>query len=460
MRKKGMFLIFLLLIAAAALFAWQTDGFRPVVGAREIAPGEKPVTNPYKGFMAWGENYREDPLIRLAYVPVYWDELEPEEGVYDFRALEERCHFEQWREAGVHLVLRLVLDNPTEEPHIDLPQWLYEKMDGAGTWYDCSYGKGFSPDYTSPVLQQAHSRLIGALAERYARDPQVAFIELGSLGHWGEWHVHESAGIARFPGESVSDRYVQPYLEAFGPDRLLLRRPFTIGAREGMGLYNDSFGIPESHLLWLDWIENGYVSDQNGETLPAMGNFWEKAPSGGEFSPSEDMAWYFSETQFPTTMELLDQSHTTFLGPNAPQSGELTGNAQDNLRQFLARMGYCLGVRCCTVRKSLLSGKLDLTTIWENTGIAPLYAAWPIELEIRGESGEILWEKRYEQDFRPFLPGTFTLSFSLEGTENLKKGSYFLYIGIVDPMTGIPAVELQMDTERDGNQFLLVQFEI
>lgn len=454
-------MVFLLLIVAGVLlFAWRTNGFRPVIGSTTIAPGEKPVTNPYKGFMAWGENYREDPLIRLAYVPIYWDELEPEEGVYDFQALEERCCFDQWQQADVHLVFRLVLDTPTEEPHLDLPQWLYEKMEGAGTWYDCSYGQGFSPDYTSTVLQQAHARLIAALAQRYAQDPQIAFVELGSLGHWGEWHVLESAGIAQFPEEAISDKYVQSYLDSFGAGRLLLRRPFTVGSQEGMGLYNDSFGIPESHLLWLDWIENGYVSDQNGEALPPMRNFWEKAPSGGEFSSSEENAWYFSQTQFPTTMELLNQSHTTFLGPNAPKSGELTGIEQENMLQFLAEMGYCLGVRSCSLSRSLFSGRMDLTMDWENTGIAPLYATCPILLEIRGASGETIWETYYEQDFRSFLPGTFSLSLPLEGAEELEKGTYSLYIGIVDPMTGEPSIELRMDTERDGNKYLLIQFEI
>ena len=55
--------------------------------------GEKPVNNPYKGFVAWGENYREDDNVAFAYVPVYWSEIEKEEGVYDFESLENRNYF-------------------------------------------------------------------------------------------------------------------------------------------------------------------------------------------------------------------------------------------------------------------------------------------------------------------------------------------------------------------------------
>ena len=61
----------------------------PLVSA-EIPAGPKPVTNPMKGLVAWGENYRQDPYVAFAYVPVYWNELEPRQGEYDFAALEER----------------------------------------------------------------------------------------------------------------------------------------------------------------------------------------------------------------------------------------------------------------------------------------------------------------------------------------------------------------------------------
>ncbi|MBM6901374.1 hypothetical protein H6B10_17170, partial [Gemmiger formicilis] len=41
----------------------------PLVSA-EIPAGPKPVTNPMKGLVAWGENYRQDPYVAFAIVPV------------------------------------------------------------------------------------------------------------------------------------------------------------------------------------------------------------------------------------------------------------------------------------------------------------------------------------------------------------------------------------------------------
>ena len=167
-----------------------------------LPAGEKPVTNPLKGFAVWGENHRQDPWISFAYVPVYWNLLEPEEGVYDFAALEGRCSFKEWKKDNVRLILRVIADSPSDQSHMDIPKWLYEKMDGAGTWYDTGYGKGFSPDYENPVFQEAHQALLAALGARYKEDPQVAFIQLGSLGHWGEWHVNYGEGIPPLPRKS------------------------------------------------------------------------------------------------------------------------------------------------------------------------------------------------------------------------------------------------------------------
>ncbi len=434
--------VLLVLLVSAALFRFIKKKNTVLF---HISRTENPSVNPLKGFAAWGENFREDPWVSFAYIPIYWNLLEPEEGVYDFEALEERCYFEEWRKSGVRLIFRLVADSPSDESHMNIPEWLYDKMGQSGTWYDCSYGKGFSPDYRSQVFQEAHARLVKALYERYGQDPQLAFIQLGSLGHWGEWHVNTEAGIDKFPFQAVTDEYVKDYLEFFPGNMLLLRRPYTIGNENHLGLYNDSFGLPSSHDQWLSWIQDGYVSDQNGEALAAMPNFWEFAPSGGEFSPSQEISWYFSEEQFPVTLNLLEESHTTFLGPTAPKFKDFSGSPEEEkILKLLSRMGASLGIRSGRLTGLLLGGDLELTAVWENTGSAPMYQDWPIRLQIRSESGETVWQKDFLAGITAWTPGSHTWSVSLPGTDELPSGSYELLAGITDPLTGEPGLSLTM----------------
>lgn len=457
MQARRWFPLFLLVLALGLIALLR---LRIPLAAEELPASDKPITNPMKGLAAWGENYRQDPYVAFAYVPVYWNELEPRQGEYDFAALEERCHFTEWKADGVRLILRLVPDTPTEEPHMDIPQWLYDAMGGAGTWYSGDYGQGFSPDYENVVYRQAHRALIAALGERYAGDPQVAFLQLGSLGHWGEWHVDTGAGIAPFPTQDVTDGYVEDYLAVFSPGQLLLRRPYAIARDRGLGLYNDSFGLPDSHREWLAWIAEGYTSDQNGEHLPAMPDFWLRAPSGGEFSPHEEDGWYFSGSQFSTTLALLRQSHTTFLGPNAPAYGELSGAEEENLRTLLAEMGYSLGIRRCVVRRSFPSSIPEAELTWENTGIAPLYADWNLILELRDAEGAVAWSGRFPQEFSRWGLADQTVSVSLAGAEDLPAGRYTLWAGIEDPLTGQAGVALQMDVPQDGQMYRLAEFAL
>ncbi len=89
------------------------------------------------------------------------------------------------------MIIRLVLDYPNKENSMQIPKWLYNEIGGDGTWYDISYGKGFSPNYENKTLIYYHEKLIKALGERYNSSSEIAFIELGSIGHWGEWHTYE-----------------------------------------------------------------------------------------------------------------------------------------------------------------------------------------------------------------------------------------------------------------------------
>ena len=83
--------------------------------------------NPLMGYVpsAWYNEVSED--ISLLYMDITWAELEPEEGVYNWASIDEENQISRWRKEGKHLVLRFVCDIPSDEEHMDIPEWLYEK---------------------------------------------------------------------------------------------------------------------------------------------------------------------------------------------------------------------------------------------------------------------------------------------------------------------------------------------
>ena len=164
---------------------------------QKYEPSEEVFGNPLMGYApcAWNAEVRED--VSLLYMDVTWAELEPEEGKYNWEEIEKENQLDRWREEGKHIVLRFVCDVPGAEKHMDIPEWLYKKTDQAGTWYDVEFGKGFSPDYNKEQFIAYHRKAVEAMGEHWGQDGLISYIELGSLGHWGEWHVNYSEGIQR-----------------------------------------------------------------------------------------------------------------------------------------------------------------------------------------------------------------------------------------------------------------------
>ncbi len=408
--------------------------------------------NPLMGYApsAWYNEVSED--ISLLYMDITWAELEPEEGVYNWASIDEENQISRWRKEGKHLVFRFVCDIPGEEAHMDIPEWLYEKSGKAGKWYDGEYGKGFAPDYNNPTIISCHEQAVKALEEHFGQDGLISYVELGSLGHWGEWHVNYSEGIQRIPREAVREKYILPWTEAFPDARILMRRPFASAEKYGFGLYNDMTGQPEATQSWLGWINNGGEYDQTGEknVIVPMNDFWKTAPSGGEFTSSLSMEEML-DTNLSGTVEMIREAHTTFLGPKIPDE-----NYVDGYKEVLKNMGYRLWISMAELKNTAKGSRLKLT--WENSGVAPMYKEWPVYVYIEDESGKLVEKSRISIKISSLLPGekaTTLTALETERLNSLLEKGYRLSVGIEDPMTELPCVRFAMETlYQEGKNYL------
>lgn len=408
--------------------------------------------NPLMGYApsAWYNEVSED--ISLLYMDITWAELEPEEGVYNWASIDEENQISRWRKEGKHLVLRFVCDIPSDEEHMDIPEWLYEKSGKAGKWYDGEYGKGFAPDYNNPTIISCHEQAVKALGEHFGQDGLISYVELGSLGHWGEWHVNYSEGIQRIPREAVRDKYILPWTEAFPDARILMRRPFASAEKYGFGLYNDMTGQLEATQSWFDWINNGGKYDQTGEknVIVPMKDFWKTAPSGGEFTSSLSMEEML-DTNLSGTVEMIREAHTTFLGPKIPDE-----NYVDGYKEVLKNMGYRLWISMAELKNTAKGSRLKLT--WENSGVAPMYKEWPVYVYIEDESGKLVEKSRISIKISSLLPGekaTTLTALETERLNSLLEKGYRLSVGIEDPMTELPCVRFAMEAlYQEGKNYL------
>ncbi|WP_052410238.1 DUF4832 domain-containing protein [Paenibacillus durus] len=443
----------LLLLCGGAM----TGGRQPAMAVRYPVETGTVLYNPFTGFTADARD-PESVLqpVTLVHANLTWRELEPEPGKYNFDGIEETFHFQYWREQGVRFVLRVVLDYPREDRHLDIPDWLYKETGEKGTWYDLPYGKGFSPDYSSPLLTASHRRLIAALAQRYNNDPAVAFIQLGSVGHWGEWHTMNSGpGRIPFPPRSITDKYIEPYVQFFSSKPLLMRRPTKAAAHYGMGLYNDAFGQHDATIdEFLNWYTNGYTSWLTKDREPAMRDFWVKSPSGGEFSG--DPRVFFADGNLEETIRQARLTHVSWLGPSAPWDEEPGGQLQANIDRFLRTIGYRFVIQKAVYEEKRKPGEtLHVKLIVANRGTAPFYFKWPLEISLADEERNVKASVRSSTDIRTWVPGASTAVVHLKLPGGLPGGRYTVLAAILDPASGLPGVDFAISGRRPDGRFPL-----
>lgn len=448
-KKAGLLAFFCVGMAVWLMF------FAKTAMAYDYLPSEEAVCNPLMGYAPSAEIPDRYPDSSLVYIDITWRELEPEEGVFDWKGIEESNYMDKWRKEGKHAVLRFICDIPSDEAHRDIPDWLYEKTGGAGTAYDMDYGRGYSPDYRSEVFITCHDRAIRELGKRYGADTFISYIQLGSLGHWGEWHVKYDAGITRIPGKEIRWRYIAPYVESFPNARILMRRPFDEVGQYGFGIYNDMAGDAESTQEWLDWIAQGGIYNQTGEAcISAVPGIWNRAPIGGEFTSSISMEQLL-DTGLKETVSLVKKSHTTFLGPKIPKYEEEGLSKGSN--EILKSMGYRYRISHMELKNAFLGRETQVRLVWHNDGTAPMYWDWPVYLYRLDANGSVTDKVEVEIDLTKLTGGTSIETKTVIPAEMASPSDGFLGIGIEDPMTGQPAVKLMMETERAGNISLLLK---
>ena len=381
----------------------------------------------------------------LVYIDILWSEIEAEEGKYDFRSVYEKNHIEKWKKNRKKAVFRFVCDKPGSEEHMDIPQWLYEKTGGDGDFYDMDYGKGYAPDYSNEIFIEAHKKVVFALAQEFGKDNFFAYIELGSIGHWGEWHVKYDAGIKRLPSEEICALYVEHYREAFPDTRLLMRRPFYEVKKYGLGVFNDMTGEAESTHTWLEWIREGgnYDEPVKPHRIVAADEVWNYGTIGGEFTSRYSWEEMLSENWEETKQLILD-SHMSFIGPKCPHE-KSEGFQREQSERVLPLLGYKIGIGEGKLNYNKLTKNWKVSLVWNNKGVAPMYYNWPVYLYLLSDNGDIQAKIPIEIELTKLKGGSeiqTNTKFLLEKYDLEKEDIAAIGVGIEDPMFEQPAIHL------------------
>lgn len=419
---------------------------------------DKVLLSPGMGLAPWAES-EETPQLKtsLVYVELSWAKWEPEDDVFDVEYVNNHYKLAKYREEGRQVVFRFICDNPTQEEHIDIPQWLYELTNGDGDFYKNDYGAGYSPDYSNPEFIEQHSRAIAALGDAFGKDDFFCYVELGSLGHWGEWHVKYESGIKQIPPFEVREQYLQPYFKAFPNAQFLLRYSLTDAKQHETGLYNDLTGDFNETLYWLNQMNEGVWEQTGLEEQADCRENWKTKPIGGEFAQTRDNA-YFMKPGFEMTLESLKMSHQSFIGPKIiiDESDE---KYTYQMNEILKTIGY--RYRVGEVKADFAGGDdFTVSCTIQNDGVAPVYSPYELSLTLYDAEGAPVWNsEEINCDLRKVLPGepkTFSVSIPKDDFDDDVK--YTLGISASDKQGRM--LPMAMENEKENNVYNIAEFTI
>ena len=144
----------------------------------------------YGGRLAPFDTVDDFPGLSTIYLRLAWSYLEPEEGKFNWAIVDTPA--QKWIAKGKRIAFRITCAESHDAPFAT-PRWV---MEAGAKGYSFQWENDkkanvqrWSPDYDDPIFLDRLDKFLAALAARYDGDPNVDFMDVGSLGTWGEMHT-------------------------------------------------------------------------------------------------------------------------------------------------------------------------------------------------------------------------------------------------------------------------------
>lgn len=327
------------------------------------------------------------PGLSTVYLRLPWSFVEPEEGRFDWSVLDTPA--QRWIAKGKKVAFRISCSESWMR--FATPKWV-EQAGAKGNNF--TVGKGIDPDgpywepvYDDPVFLEKLGRFLGEFARRYDGNPNVAFVDVGSFGVWGEGHCLASTKIE--VADSVRQQHIDLYLKHFkntllavsddfiGHDNRVASHPLTdYMLQHGVTLRDDSICVQPPPNSWY-----------HSELAQA---FWPKLPVVLEHehygSSLQRNAWQNGEL----LVKSVEQYHAAYMSIHWWPHEFLEKN-RDVIEQINRRLGYRLQIRELSWPKQIQLGTpLEIRAVCANVGVAPCYPGGYLALTFKDTKGGIV----------------------------------------------------------------------
>ena len=333
---------------------------------------------PMTGIVLWNtSSSNKKEYVQLEFSYMLYSDVCKEKDVFDWTPMDKLL--QEVASRGHQAVVRFRYTYPGHSCAV--PNYIkgwpgYEVTNGKSEGRNTEF-----PDWRCEELQRFHMEFHRRFAERYDKDPRLAFVEIG-FGLWAEYHIYDGPCIIgkTFPSHEFQAQFL-PKMDEWFQDTPWL---FSIDAADSKyapfhkqkELLDLNFGNFDDSFMCDDW--SGY----NWSSWKFFGeDRYKKGPAGGEFSYYTDYdqkhALDKAGMHGRVFEDVVAKVHMTFIIGN-DQPGKQT---PERIAEAAMSMGYRFEIRDFQVKE----GESAAVRI-ANVGVAPIYRDAFVEVEgVRGE---------------------------------------------------------------------------
>jgi len=411
-----------------------------------------PPDSALKGFVSYPGFYGNFPHS-LEYSYVAWKDIQTDVNVFTWTSLDATLADAASRHH--QLIFRVYADFP--DLGYGVPAFLSNIVTHPyNDWSNGTHATSVSPDYENPAVVRAMTNTIRALGARYDGDPRLAFVAVGFLGFWGEWHTwRPSCSCNPWMASPHTQRAVlDAFTEAFHRTKLVMRYPDVGWSGQKIGFHDDQFS--DQTIDPPDWMFLGRMKTARATRQ------WRTQSIGGEIEPIRQWCAFSRPTCLAQSYdESVDLTHASWLMNHyAFATGYLDGDRQ---RAFDAarRLGYELFVSAVDLPATVVD-RLHVVIRIQNRGVAPFPYDWKVQLAARNSNGVII--AAYDTDWRltKIIDRGVDMEWTDERQVQLEPGAYTLLMRAVNPLaSGMPLVFANAGWSADAPNWLtLGTFEV
>lgn len=385
-------------------------------------------------------------LCDIAYYRLDWSEVNPEPDVYRFDEYFGP-RFDTWvRTHGKRVAFRVMCQNMHSASDYVTPKWVFDRG-VPGVPHRALRGQmQTDPAFWDERYLAQHLPFIKALGQYLDGRDGLEFVDIGSIGEWGEMHLARWTA-AQFEATGYThSRYVQAYrrvIDAFAAAFPHSRVFLNIGGPEnhtindyaavrGVHFRQDGLGPQGASYHCEEWLYPPYARRGVLCNLEFHSGYTEMAKKGWDVAATLDKAL---------------SSPVSYLNTNL-FGGAGYRQAPEEVRQLLTAAGRRCGYRFVLARlehpatlrvADSRPTRVLLQSTWRNDGIAPCYASYALDWSLLdGAGNEVIAERLFPATpTTQWWPGEEqTIDLHLRLPANLAAGEYRLAVAMADPETG------------------------